>query len=200
MGKHTHVHTYMCSKVKSQRPKLMEGNNTLATNTKTDSLRSSGILKKGWLNSKEKPESILGLALPSTESPFYQPCLGLQGGSHQEGFSKGALKALDSLVTVTSPTKSSHLTGDEPNHKLVALLVLFSLLVTYFDDFHFTHHLQESTILNTTCYATGTFLDGAAASVTPTTALTKYFMHNSIIIPSSGLQLLSKASKNKDNY
>ena len=59
---------------------------------------------------------------------------------------------------------------------------------------------QESTILNTTCYATGTFLDGAAASVTPTTALTKYFMHNSIIIPSSGLQLLSKASKNKDNY
>ena len=122
----------MCSKVKCQRPKLMEGNNTLATNIKTDSLRSSGILKKGWSNSKEKPESILSLALPSTDSPFYQLCLCLQGGSHQEGFFKGALKALDSLATVTSPTKSSHLTSDEPNHKLVALLVLFSLLVMLF--------------------------------------------------------------------
>lgn len=71
-----------------------------------------------------------------TITKYWQPILpalpGLQGGSHHEGCSKRALKALDSLVTVTSPTKSSHLTSDEPNHKLVALLVLFSLLVMLF--------------------------------------------------------------------
>ena len=123
---HTCTHTHVL-----QSQVSMEGNNTLATNIKTDSLGSSGILKKGCSNSKENPESLLSLALPSTDSPFYQPFLGLQGGSHQ-GFSKEPLKALDSLVTVISPTKSPHLTSDEPNHKLAALSVLFSLLVMLF--------------------------------------------------------------------
>lgn len=145
----THTYTHTCA------PKSSLNGGEQYTSYKHKN-RLFGILwnsQKRLLKQQRKPRSILSLALPSTDSPFYQPFLGLQGGSHQ-GFSKEPLKALDSLVTVISPTKSPHLTSDEPNHKLVALSVLFSLLVMLFcwSPFHTSpsrcNHIKDSFLCN----------------------------------------------------
>lgn len=96
---------------------------------------------------------------------YWQPILpalpGLQGGFHHEGFSKRALKALDKTLWQSPPQQNlptSQVTN--PTTSLWLCWCSFLCWWCYFDDFHFTHHLQDSIILNTTFYATVTFLDG----------------------------------------